>query len=59
MAQVKRTDGRINIVPPQPLLIVGDVRIEFTQKVDILNPWFVVLGDPDAAWMDRLDLDLA
>ena len=33
--------------------------LPYNQKVDILNPWFVVLGDPDAAWMDRLDLDLA
>ncbi|XP_023331913.1 cyclin-G-associated kinase [Eurytemora carolleeae] len=35
--QVKRTDGRINIVLPQPLLIVGDVKIEFIQKNDVFN----------------------
>ena len=37
--QVKRTDGRINIELPQPLLIVGDIKIKFIQKMklDILN----------------------
>merc|ERR1719309_361344 len=30
--QVKRTDGRISIQLPSPLLIVGDVKIEFYQK---------------------------
>lgn len=36
---VKRTDGRINIELQNPLLIVGDVKIDFTQKIklDILN----------------------
>jgi len=36
---VKRTDGRINIELQSPLLIVGDVKIDFTQKIklDILN----------------------
>jgi phosphatidylinositol-3,4,5-trisphosphate 3-phosphatase/dual-specificity protein phosphatase PTEN len=35
--QVKRTDGRINIVLPQPLIIVGDVKVEFFQKNDVFN----------------------
>jgi phosphatidylinositol-3,4,5-trisphosphate 3-phosphatase/dual-specificity protein phosphatase PTEN len=36
---VHRTDGRINIELQNPLLIVGDVKIEFTQKnnLDFLN----------------------
>ena len=37
--QVKRTDGRINIELPSPLLIVGDIKIEFSQKIklDVFN----------------------
>jgi len=35
--QVKRSDSRINIVLPQPLLIVGDVKIEFSQKLDMFG----------------------
>ena len=37
--QVRRNDGRINIDLPVPLLIVGDIKIEFQQKLklDILN----------------------
>ena len=37
--QVRRSDGRINIELPVPLLIVGDIKIEFQQKLklDILN----------------------
>ena len=37
--QVRRNDGRINIDLPHPLLIVGDIKIEFQQKLklDILN----------------------
>ena len=37
--QVRRNDGRINIDLPTPLLIVGDIKIEFQQKLklDILN----------------------
>jgi phosphatidylinositol-3,4,5-trisphosphate 3-phosphatase/dual-specificity protein phosphatase PTEN len=36
---VKRTDGRINIELQNPIVIVGDVKIDFTQKIklDILN----------------------
>merc|ERR1719234_1503752 len=41
---VKRTDGRINIELQNPLLIVGDVKIDFTQKIklDIMN----IMGRP-------------
>ena len=37
--QVRRSDGRIIVELPQPILIVGDVKIEFIQKIkmDILN----------------------
>ena len=37
--QVRRNDGRINIDLPHPLLIVGDIKLEFQQKLklDILN----------------------
>lgn len=37
--QVKKTDGRINIELQNPLLIVGDVKIDFTHKMkfDFLN----------------------
>ena len=33
--QVRRTDGRINIDLPSPLLIVGDIKIEFCQKIKL------------------------
>lgn len=37
--QVRRTDGRINIELPSALLIVGDIKIEFSQKIklDVFN----------------------
>jgi len=37
--QARRSDGMINLLLPQPLLIVGDIKIEFIQKLklDILN----------------------
>jgi len=37
--QVRRSDGTVNIELPQPILIVGDVKIEFQHKIkmDILN----------------------
>jgi len=37
--QTRRSDGMINLLLPQPLLIVGDIKIEFIQKLklDILN----------------------
>ena len=34
---VRRTDGRINIELPQPLLIVGDIKIEFIGKIKLLD----------------------
>lgn len=34
---VKRTDGRINIELSRPLLMVGDVKIKFTQKMKIFD----------------------
>lgn len=30
--------------------------LAYNQEEDILNPWFVVMGDPDAGWLDRLNL---
>jgi len=33
--QVRRTDGRINIDLPTALLIVGDIKIEFSQKMKL------------------------
>jgi len=35
--QVRRTDGRINIDLPSPLLIVGDIKIEFSQKLKLMD----------------------
>ena len=36
---MRRSDGTVNIELPQPILIVGDVKIEFQHKIkmDILN----------------------
>ncbi len=34
----------------QVLNLDGDP-LPYNRKVDILNPWFVVVGDPDAGWM--------
>jgi 3'(2'), 5'-bisphosphate nucleotidase len=33
--------------------------LEYNRSENILNPYFLVLGDPDAGWPGRLDLDLA
>jgi len=30
--------------------------LSYNRKEDILNPWFLVLGDPSARWLERLDL---
>jgi len=35
--QVRRNDGRINIDLPTPLLIVGDIKIEFSQKMKLME----------------------
>ena len=32
--------------------------LPYNRKAELLNPWFVVVGDPAAGWMNRLDLDL-
>ncbi len=40
----------------QVLNLHGD-SLAYNRKVDILNPWFLVIGDPAAGWMDRLRLD--
>ena len=41
----------------QVLNLDGDP-LPYNRKVDILNPWFIVVGDPEAGWMERLDLTL-
>lgn len=32
--------------------------LAYNAKEDILNPWFIVIGDPDAGWLERLDLEV-
>jgi 3'(2'), 5'-bisphosphate nucleotidase len=32
--------------------------LEYNRSENILNPYFLVIGDPDAGWPGRLDLDL-
>lgn len=60
---VKRTDGRINIELQNPLLIVGDVKIDFTQKIklDILNitgrPRYVSNGKLFHFWVNTFFID--
>lgn len=60
---VKRTDGRINIELQNPLLIVGDVKIDFTQKIklDILNltgrPRYVANGKLFHFWVNTFFID--
>jgi 3'(2'), 5'-bisphosphate nucleotidase len=29
----------------------------YNRKAEVLNPWFLVLGDPEAGWIERLRLD--
>lgn len=59
---VKRTDGRINIVLPSPLLLVGDVKIEFTQKIkifDVFNrPRFINQHKLFHFWVNTFFIDL-
>lgn len=31
----------------------------YNLEADILNPWFIVIGDPEAGWMERLDVAAA
>jgi len=60
---VKRTDGRINIELQNPLLIVGDVKIDFTQKIklDIMNimgrPRYVSNGKLFHFWVNTFFID--
>jgi len=64
--QVKRTDGRINIVLPQPLLIVGDVKIEFHTRLDVFsigkslgkNPKFLTQTKLFHFWINTFFIDL-
>jgi len=61
--QVRRSDGRINIELPVPLLIVGDIKIEFQQKLklDILNlsqrPRYVGNGKLFHFWVNTFFID--
>merc|ERR1719420_975277 len=61
--QVRRTDTRINLELPQPILIVGDIKIEFTQKIklDILNlaqrPRYVNSGKLFHFWVNTFFID--
>ncbi len=32
--------------------------LAYNTREDILNPWFIVLGDPGAGWMERLNLSV-
>lgn len=41
----------------QVLGLEGDA-LPYNRKADILNPWFIVVGDPRAGWMERLDTAL-
>jgi len=60
---VKRTDGRINIELQNPLLIVGDVKIDFTQKIklDMFNltgrPRYVPNGKLFHFWVNTYFID--
>jgi len=60
---VKRTDDRINLELQNPLLIVGDVKIDFTQKIklDILNitgrPRYVTNGKLFHFWVNTFFID--
>jgi len=59
---VKRTDGRINIELQNPLLIVGDVKITFTQriKLDIMGmgrPRYVSNGNLFHFWVNTFFID--
>jgi len=60
---VKRTDGRINIELQNPLLIVGDVKIDFTQKIklDVFNltgrPRYVPNGKLFHFWVNTFFID--
>lgn len=60
---VKRTDGRINIELQNPLLIVGDVKIDFTQKIklDMFNltgrPRYVPNGKLFHFWVNTFFID--
>ena len=47
-AVVEAAGGRVLEFDGKPL--------SYNRKVDILNPWFIVLGDPTADWLDRLQL---
>jgi len=31
--------------------------LDYNREANILNPWFLVVGDPDAGWLERLDLE--
>mgnify|MGYP001485327803 CR=1 FL=1 len=55
-AQVKRSDSRINIVLPQPLLIVGDVKIEFSQKLDMFGFGYQCHAQVDLVVACQVDL---
>lgn len=61
--QVRRNDGRINIDLPHPLLIVGDIKLEFQQKLklDILNlsqrPRYVGNGKLFHFWVNTFFID--
>ena len=32
--------------------------LAYNRKEEILNPWFMVIGDPGAGWLNRLDLSI-
>ncbi|MEM1411149.1 MAG: 3'(2'),5'-bisphosphate nucleotidase CysQ, partial [Pseudomonadota bacterium] len=50
-AVVEAAGGRV--------LELDGAALSYNRKKDILNPWFIVIGDPEANWMERLDLSLA
>lgn len=49
-AVVEAAGGQVLELDGQPL--------SYNRKACILNPWFLVLGDPAADWVKRLDLDV-
>lgn len=47
-AVVEAAGGQVVTLDGEPLA--------YNTKEDILNPWFIVMGDPGAGWLERLNL---
>ena len=40
------------------VVTLDGVPLAYNAKEDILNPWFIVMGDPGADWLGRLNLEV-